>query len=151
MRQSLTHCYEELLMSLAEADPRSSGISERRLQLMLALAMAWPIMGTFATPRVIAKLPADVLAEITPKYVRGALNALIDSIVSNKSGAPSFGESTDGILKATQHARDLLNENTIADPLPTPLVQAARDFFRAFHVPVPEDDWDRWEGPEAST
>jgi hypothetical protein len=148
MSESVVRCYEQVLEALAVTDPRSIDISEEGLRLMAALAVVWPLMAAFARPAMLARLPAEKLAEISPGFVRGALDGLLDSILDKNSGVEMFGESNDRILDATRRARDFVGDGSIVTPLPPPLVQAAGDFFEAFRIFVQKNDSDRGEGPE---
>jgi hypothetical protein len=128
---------------------RSMSAQERLSQVMGIWGTTFNIMGAFAAPRVLAKLPAKlpVERETMHKQILGIFDDYIELITGEKSGEKFNGEDFHRTLEPARRARALLAAWVASEEAPAPLVQAARDFFASFGRSEPEGGWDTWEGP----
>lgn len=105
------------------------------------------VMAAFAAPRVLVKLPAEQLVEMTQERVIGLFDEYVETFMGAERAETSSGGKGDPTVEPLQRARALLEQWPIASQAPAPLIQAARDFLNACGLPDPKGGWDAWEGP----
>jgi Uma2 family endonuclease len=132
-----------------EKGEAASPSSEERMSRVVGVwSTTLDIMTAFAAPRVLAKVPAAQLVEMTQERVTG----LFDDYIGMFGGAQSRNSSPSDVRRTTvepvRRVRALLQGWQVSHPAPGPLVQTAREFLAAFGLPEPEEGWDAWEGPK---
>ncbi|WP_437279988.1 hypothetical protein WME90_05350 [Sorangium sp. So ce375] len=148
MSEDLERRRQEVLAAARLDEERYASAKEKALEGLSSLGRVMGLMSILAAPRLLARIAAGGSAAVPQEHAMQLLDGYLAIIEAVKNG--NFQDAKGDIQRTEESARrvrKLIETWDFCGHAPAPLVQAGRDYLRAFGLPEPEEGWDRWEGP----
>lgn len=122
----------------------------RALEEMFAFSDVMGLMALLGAPRFLARIVRELQAHLTRNEMIALLDRHVATIERAKAG--DYADA-DGDLRRTEEptrrARAAIATWEPSSKAPEPLIQAARDFFKAYGKGEPVVPWEEWDGDES--
>ncbi|WP_438040859.1 hypothetical protein [Sorangium sp. So ce128] len=148
MSKDLERQRQEALAAARLDEERYASAKEKALEGLSSLSRVMGLMTILAAPRLLARMSAAGSAAVTQEHAMQLLDGYLVIIEEIKNG--NFQDAKGDIQRteeSARRARKLFETWDFSGYAPAPLVQAGREYLKAFGLPEPEEGWDQWEGP----
>ncbi|KYF48646.1 hypothetical protein BE08_39305 [Sorangium cellulosum] len=148
MSEDLERLRQEALAAARLDEERYASARKKALEGLSSLSRVMGLMAILAAPRLFARISAGGSAAVTQEHAMQLLDDYLAIIEAVQKG--NFQDANGNIQRteeSTRRARKLIETWDFSGYTPASLVQAGRDYLRAYGLPEPEEGWDQWEGP----